>query len=256
MSGRGARGAWTMAFGAALLGQGPAPVDPVPGALPEAREVVRRADDLRNPTLSYIAEVRITTTATEGREGTSLYRVFIKGRSRSFVEFLEPAQYKGMALLMSGEDSWLYLPSIGRATRVSSYQGLTGNVANGDIARLNFLEDYDAMGVAAESLDGREVYRVELMARRPSATYRRVALWVEPGTFRPLRAEFFTVSGRLLKTGEYGDYREVLGAIRPTRLTIQDATRGGGRSIMEFRNFEKKDLPDRMFTRTYISRPR
>ena len=112
------------------------------------------------------------------------------------------------------------------------------------------------MGVAAESLDGREVYRVELMARRPSATYRRVALWVEPGTFRPLRAEFFTVSGRLLKTGEYGDYREVLGAIRPTRLTIQDATRGGGRSIMEFRNFEKKDLPDRMFTRTYISRPR
>src|SRR2546428_9013873 len=59
------------------------------------------------------------------------------------------------------------------------FRSLTGNVANGDIARLNFLEDYDAIGVAIDSLDGRDTYRVELRARRPGVTYRRVALWVE-----------------------------------------------------------------------------
>ena len=253
---RGRSDVWTIVLGLVILWPDASLVVASPGALPEAHEVVGRADDIRNPALSYTAEVRITTVEATGHEDTSLYRVFIKGRSRSFVEFLEPAQYKGMALLMSGDDSWLYLPSIGRATRVSSYQGLTGNVANGDIARLNFLEDYEATGVVADILDGRDTYRVVLNARRPGVTYRRVALWVERETFRPLRAEFFTVSGRLLKTGEYDDYREVLGATRPTRLTLQDATEGGRRSIMEFRNFEKKDLPDRMFTRTYISRPR
>lgn len=226
-----------------------------PAGVPDPQEIVRRADDIRNPSLGYSVDVRITSAAGRRKE-TSLYRVYIKGRDRSFVEFLEPAHSRGMALLMAGEDSWLYLPGIGRATRISSYQGLTGQVANGDIARLNFLEDYDALGVALESPEGRRTYRVELRARRRSATYHRVTLWVEAETCRPVRAEFFAVSGRLLKRGEYGDYREVLGAIRPTRLTLEDATLAGARSIMEFGNFRVKDLPDKMFTRSYVSRPR
>lgn len=225
-------------------------------AAPDPAEIVRRADDIRNPALSYTAEVRITSVERGRPEEVSLYRVFIKGRDRSLVEFLEPARQRGMALLMVGEDSWLYLPGIGRATRVSAYQGLTGNVANGDIARLNFLEDYVPRGLVAETIDGRPAYRIDLEARRRSATYRRVLLWVDRETGRPLRSELFAVSGRLLKRGEYADYREVLGALRPTRLVLEDATLASTRSVMEFSNFRSADLPDRMFTRSYVSRPR
>jgi len=35
------------------------------------------------------------------------------------------------------------------------------------------------------------------------STYRRVRYWVSQATFQPLKAEFFSVSDRLLKTCDY-----------------------------------------------------
>src|SRR2546426_8249064 len=44
-------------------------------------------------------------------------------------------------------------------------------------------------------------YLLELTSRAPGSTYSRILYWVSKKRFRPLKAEFYAVSGRLMKTG-------------------------------------------------------
>ena len=71
---------------------------------------------------------------------------------------------------------------------------------------------------------------------------------------RPIKAEFYAVSGRLLKTSRYEDFRELAGRLRPTRIVLEDALKAGESSVLEYSSMELRDLPERMFTREYLRR--
>ena len=45
---------------------------------------------------------------------------------------------------MKGHDLWIFLPTVSQPVRLSMSQRLTGQVANGDLARANFAGDYTA----------------------------------------------------------------------------------------------------------------
>jgi hypothetical protein len=71
---------------------------------------------------------------------------------------------------------------------------------------------------------------------------------------RPFRAEFYSVSNRLLKTASYENFKPMLGNTRPTRLVFQDALRKGEQSVLEYGDMRARDLPDRVFTKEYLRR--
>ena len=66
------------------------------------------------------------------------YRVLSKGNENSIVMTTEPASERGQILLMKGRDLWIFMPSVSQPVRLSLSQRLTGQVANGDLARANF----------------------------------------------------------------------------------------------------------------------
>ena len=85
-------------------------------------------------------------------------------------------------------------------------------------------------------------------------TYRKVLYWVNPVNARPHKAEFYAVSGRLLKTAYYRDFQPLGGEIRPTRLIVEDALRKGHRSELGYSNMALRDLPDKIFTKDYLKK--
>jgi hypothetical protein len=94
---------------------------------------------------------------------------------------------------------------------------------------------------------------LELTAVDRSVTYHKVLYWVKESTSWPHRAEFYSLSNRLLKTCRYENFQTLLGTMRPTRLVMEDALRKGEESVLEYSAMQLKDLPDRVFTKDYLT---
>lgn len=221
---------------------------------PDADRLVAAADDIRFPNSDFQVDITIESRHADDSPDVRKYRVLSKGKEDSVVLTIEPASERGQALLMKGRDLWVFLPRVSQPVRLSLAQRLTGQVANGDLARANFSGDYDAEYVRSESLRDEPAHVLDLKANGRGVTYARIQLWVSAQDGRPLRAEFYSVSGRLLKTCSYEDYRKLAGAVRPTRLVMEDALKQGEVSVLSYDDMIPKELPERLFTKDYLKK--
>jgi outer membrane lipoprotein-sorting protein len=219
-----------------------------------ARSIVEKADQVRFPAGGFEVNVAITTTAPERDAETRRYRVLSKGNENTIVMITEPAAERGQMMLMKGRDLWVFLPNVSQPVRVPLSQRLTGQVANGDLARANFAGDYTPKLVRAETVDGEPMHVLELVAADRGVTYHRVLYWVRQANHWPHKAEFYSVSDRLLKTARYEHFVRLGGRTRPTRLVMHDALREGEESVLEYSDMKPRDLPDKIFTKDYLKR--
>jgi outer membrane lipoprotein-sorting protein len=219
-----------------------------------AKSIVEKADQVRFPVEPFEVSIAISTTDPSQPEDVRRYRVFAKGRENTIIMVTEPASDRGQILLMKGHDLWIFLPTVSQPVRLSLGQRLTGQVANGDLARANFAGDYAAKLLRIENTDNDPRYVLELTANDRSVTYHRVLYWVGQTNYRPYRAEFYSLSDRLLKTCSYENYKPMAGRERPTRLVMQNALAKDEESVLEYSNMRVRDLPDRMFTKDYLKR--
>lgn len=219
-----------------------------------AQSILEKADQIRFPRESFQVDVNINTTSPDQQADLRKYRVLSKGNENSVVLTTEPASERGQILLMKGRDLWVFLPDISQPVRLSMSQRLTGQVANGDLARANFAGDYNATILRIETIDNDKYYVLELTGVDRSVTYHRVLYWVRQSNFWPYRAEFYSLSNRLLKTSRYENFQTLLGKERPTRLVMEDALRKGEQSVLEYSGMKLRDLPDKVFTKDYLKR--
>ena len=216
--------------------------------------LVEKADRIRFPQSGYQVQVKITSLAP-GREGeVREYEILSKGNDRTVVRTLAPASDKGQVLLMRDRDLWVFMPNVSQPIRLAAAQRLTGQVANGDLARANFSGDYNPALVRTDTIEGEQYYVLELKAVDRSVTYDRVLYWINKSNDRPYKAEFYALSGRLLKSCRYLNYKETGGALRPTRLVMEDALIEGAKSTLDYADLRPKDLPDRMFAKDYMKK--
>jgi outer membrane lipoprotein-sorting protein len=220
----------------------------------DAQAIVEKADRVRFPREDFEIDVRIRSDAVGQAVQEREYRILSKGVEQTLVSTLEPAADRGHTMLLKGRDLWVFMPSISQPIRLPLAQRLTGQVAYGDLARANFTGDYTATLLRTEPVGGKEHYVLELTAVDGGVTYHRVVYWVEKGTYRPHKAEFYTLSGRRLKTCRYEDFQPMGGEVRPTRLVMEDALRGEERSVLDYSNLQIGELPDKYFTKDYLKK--
>jgi len=220
----------------------------------EAAAIVEKADRIRFPAEGFQVDVGITTQLAEGGTEVRKYRVLSKGNDNTVVMVTEPASERGQILLMKGHDLWVFMPEVSQPIRISLSQRLTGQVANGDLARANFTGDYASHIVGSERIGAENYHVIELKAVDRSVTYQRVMYWVNKKTFWPLKAEFYSLSNRLLKRCHYDEFQTMAGKQRPTRLVMEDALRAGEQSVLEYRAMKLRELPDKLFTKDYLKK--
>ncbi len=217
-----------------------------------ALEIVKKADERRGPDGSFSFSVRVKDFNEKAVVQENVYKVYSKDMKFSLVETVFPERLAGRKLLMAGS-LWLYLPTLKRPTRVGLQQRLTGEVANGDIARAKFSLDYDAKFERKEKIEGTTYFRLILTAKDKTMAYRKVRLWVAEKSFLPLRAEFFALSGKKLKTGVYGDLETVLGKPRLTSLVIKDALQPAKQSHLKYYDYRREKLDDKFFNKESLA---
>lgn len=220
----------------------------------EAQAIVEKADQIRFPAGGFQVDVAITTTLADSSKETRKYRVLSKGNENSIVMVTEPAAERGQIMLMKGRDLWVFMPEVSQPIRLSLAQRLTGQVANGDLARANFAGDYLPRIVGSESIGNEHYHVLELKAVDRGVTYQRVMYWVNKKNHWPLKAEFYSLSNRLLKRCSYENYQSLAGRLRPTRLVMEDALKSGEQSVLDYHGMKLRDLPDKIFTKEYLKK--
>jgi outer membrane lipoprotein-sorting protein len=219
-----------------------------------AKAIVEKADLVRFPAGGFEVVVTIRTTSADRDPEMRKYKVLSKGSENTVVMITEPASERGQILLMKGRDLWVFLPAVAQPIRVPLSQRLTGQVANGDLARANFAWDYEPRLLRTEVVDGEPTHVLELTANDRSVTYHKVIYWVRQANNHPYKAEFYSVSDRLLKTAHFQNFTRMDGRARPSRMVMQDALRQGEESLLEYSELKPRDLPDRIFTKDYLKR--
>ena len=246
--------AWAIMLLLAGLSAWPATAQEVAEGDLLARDILLRADRIRFPEGGFMVDVVITTTQPDSEPDVRAYRILSKGNSRTLVQTTAPVVDRNQILLMRDRDLWAFLPNLSQPIRLPLSQRLTGQVANGDLARANFAGDYEPKILRKEKIEGETYYVLQLDAVDKWVTYRRVLYWVNAKNYRPFKAEFYALSGRLLKTALYQEFQNLGGGTRPTRLVIEDALRRGNRSVLEYSNMAERDLPDKIFTKDYLKK--
>lgn len=222
------------------------------GAQPDGQEITKRADKVRVLADSQSFLVRVSDFSGGKLLRATTYKVYTKGQDFSLVDTVDPPRLRGRKMLMNGNNLWLFLPEVKRPTRVSLQQRLTGEVANGDIARTNFEADYLAELAGSEVIGGKDCYKVKLTARHKDVTYRGITYWVAKENFYPVKATFFALSGKELKSAEYGGFKPLFGKTLFTQLTIRDALQPSKYSVLQYYNHKKENLDDTFFNKESV----
>lgn len=219
-----------------------------------AKSILEKADEIRFPKDSFQVDVTVTSTGVDENNDVHRFRIYSKGNDNTVVQTIEPASERGQIMLLKERDLWIFLPSVSQPVRLSLAQRLTGQVSNGDLARANFTGDYTPRLLRTEKIDGEDYYVLELNAIDRGVTYHKVIYWVNKTNYRPFKAEFYSLSERLLKTCRYENFKQLAGRSRPTRLVMEDALKSGERSTLEYQEMRIRDLPDKLFSKDYLKK--
>lgn len=206
-------------------------------AASDAESILELSDRARGGGLPGI-EWEIKLASRDGAKVDETQLLLVKAvDDASLADTLEPARFKGSKLLQVGRNMWLTRPGLSKPIPISPRQRMSGQAANGDIAATNYAKDYEAQLAQEEAVEGEACHVLDLKAKHNRATYDKVRYWVSVKRNVGVKAEFYSVSGKLLKTARF-DYANTIlykGERIPfvSRMTIRDALTDA-ETVMEF----------------------
>ena len=227
-----------------------------------AADIVSRTDQVRNPQQPFHTTVTLVEYVSGRERDQDTLTVYARTdphthQFRNLVQYEAPPRDAGKRVLLGGGALWFYDPASKASVRISPAQQLVGQAAIGDVLTVNLSADYSATVAGTESIEDatrtrRKCWHLRLQAMDDLATYSRVDYWVEQGTYLPIKGEFYSDSGRLLKIAYYRHFSDILGRTRPTQTIIIDAVDKSLATVATFTDYAYQDIPDTWFQRDYL----
>jgi len=212
----------------------------------DPRALLARAERVKQAWPEVVLSLRVTTTKPGAPPFTGTFAVEAKGRDKSRIRFLNPAD-AGKSVVQVGDDVWLLLPNTKNPIRVPKSHRLEGGFSAADMSRTRFADDYDAVVERTEVLNGRDCAVLRLTAKAgKNPSYPVVRVWVDEqeGLYR--KAVFLVSSGKTARDTTFDEYRTYHGVLSLAKMTIVDTLRPGI-TVVEYLDYEKKSLPDSTF---------
>ncbi len=220
------------------------------------KEILAKADEARGNAEGIEWEILIESIEG-GREQQRTIRVTARSFN-SLAEFLAPANVKGQKLLMVDRNMWFAKPGLSKPVPISPRQKLMGGAANGDIASTNYAGDYQITNASEEAVGREKCTLLDLAAIDKKATYDRIKYWISKERGVGVKAEFYTVSGKMFKTAtfEYGNSITVNGQQHPfiSKMVITSAILKEDITTMHYRKATIKKVPDSVFNLNLLTK--
>ena len=226
-------------------------------AFPQSAEEIVRRLEANQRFRTQEAEGSLVITDRFGSR-TRPFLSWAEGQERMLLAFTN-VEEKGQKILRLQDEIYLYFPEAEEVVRLQgaalkesvmgsdfSYEDLTGEKS--------LLDLYEVKLSGRELLAGREQFLLELKARARGVAYPAQKLWVDVEEYLPRRAEYYALSGRLLKTLEVLEVRRVGGRSVMSRAIMRDAMKKN--SSTEFRMQRVKldePLPKNIFSLEALS---
>ncbi len=219
------------------------------------KDILKHADRARGNLDGIIWNIMITTNE-DGSESRGM-TVKVK-RSNTLAKFTSPASMNDRMVLMVDRNMWFIRSGLKKPVSLSPRQKLLGDAANGDIASTNYVEDYAATLLGEEPVRGEPCYVLDLKAVNKSVTFDRIKYWVSKERLVGVKAEFYTLSGKLFKTAEfkYGNRVKTDNEEAPfvSELIIRDAIQKDRVTTMTYSNIRVEPIPDSTFNLNVLVR--
>jgi negative regulator of sigma E activity len=227
---------------------------------PSPAEILRKADEARGNIAGQAVEWTVTLTTTREDETKEMQLHIVARASDMLTEILAPDKVKGQKLLVSGGEMWFYKPGLSRPIAVPRRQKLLGDASTGDITSTDYAGEYDATPLPDEKIDGMPCYVFDLKAKTHAVTYEQVKYWVSKTRLVGVKAEFYSVSGKKLKTVtiEHHDNFEIAGKKRAfiSRMTIIDELAKDKVTTLDFSTPATVVIPADFFNPDHLSNPK
>jgi len=205
------------------------------GFAQDARQVVVEAQK-RSTSASQRYEGTLKVIDAKGKISSKRWtydRIGSHGNSRAVIRFLQPAEVKGVALLIvnhpdKASDQWMWTPAINRDRRIAMQDRRTrffGTDFSFEDLEERDVDQYNYTPKGEEAVDAEACWKIESRPRESRLSqYTSSMLWIRKQTFSFARIENYS-DGKLIRRLSYKDTAEIQGIWTSRRLEMEDFTR-------------------------------
>jgi len=234
----------------------------MPAQEPTAKEIIEKADNKFYGEKSAVSEMKMTI-ARPTWERTVEFKSWNEGNEKSLTLIIAPASEKGQTFLKRGNEMWSWNPSISRLIKLPPSmmsQGWMGSdYTNDDILQeSSIVNDYTHEIVGEDTIEGRNCYRIKMVAREEAAViWGHQLRWIDKKDFLFLKAELYDADGYLVRTETGSRIREMDGRMIPTLLEVVPEEEEGNKTILLIKEIKfNVSIPDQFFSQQNMKRVR
>lgn len=216
-------------------------ISSIAAQVPDAREIVRKADEKFNGEKSSIMVMSMTIIRPSWQR-TVDFKSWSMGRDYALTLITAPAKDAGQTFLKRGTEMWSWNPSISRLIKLPPSmmsQGWMGSdYTNDDILReSSVVNDYTHEITGDENIDGRTCYRIKMTAREDAAVvWGHQVRWIDKKEFLILKAELYDEDGVLVRTETGSEIKNMDGRTIQTRMELIPADEPGNKTVVTIRD--------------------
>ncbi|MEH6345066.1 MAG: outer membrane lipoprotein-sorting protein [Bermanella sp.] len=222
-------------------------------AVPNANELVSILDSYRGYNDSGFTMQTTTVSYKKNRKPrTNQVLVKVLG-DKSHVTFESPAREKGRMILSRDNNMWIYFPGTRKVVRISAAQKLLGEASNGDILGTALSTHYSAKIIGEAKIEETDTFKLELLATHKKASYPRIVFYMDKDSqHKPIKSDYFSRSGKLLKSAFYKGFMKVNGEEKIHKMLFINPLIEGSYTWMRFDNMHKSQLPETLFNKSNL----
>jgi outer membrane lipoprotein-sorting protein len=201
-----------------------------------------------------------STMEIQGNRGSRTLEVktWSEGDNKAFSEYLAPAREKGSKMLKLDNQLWIYSPSTDRIIQISGHM-LRQSVMGSDLSYEDMMDDaallerYQAEVTGEEEIRGRPCWILELTAIVPEVNYYRQVLSIDRERYVPLKADYYSKSGKLLKRISFDKVEQIQGRWYPKTMLYKDMLKEGNGTLMNIVSLELDvNIPATVFNKASL----
>ncbi len=211
-----------------------------------AKDIIKKVDQLlRGDSAHSVMEMTIINPRWQRTLRMESWEL---GRKKTLIRILSPKKEEGVGSLKIDYQMWNYLPRVERVIKIppsmmmSSWMG--SDFTNDDLVKeSSIVEDYDHELTGTIEIAGEEAYRVEAIPKPDSAVvWGKLVFFVRTVDYVPLRQEYFSESGELVRYLDFSKIRKMGGRTLPTLWEMVPVGKKGKKTVMKLIEIEF-DLP-------------
>jgi hypothetical protein len=217
------------------------------GAQGDARKIVEEAQR-RAQSTSQRYEGLLQVLDSRGRVADKRWwftRRGSHGRSKAVLRFVEPAEVKGVALLIANHpdrasDQWMWTPALQRERRIALQDRSTrffGTDFSFEDLEERDVDQFNYRLIGEETIDGAACWRIESTpSQRKTSQYTKSEVWVRKDTYALAQVESY-IKTEVVRRLKYSDFAQQQGIWTGRRLEMTDLRRES-RTILSLEKLE------------------